>query len=270
MNAPTHAVTGATDGIGQQTALELARKGAHVLVHGRTEQKAAAACASIKRDAPEARVSPVWGDLSKLTEVRALAGQIAQLAPKLDVLVNNAGVFMRTREVSVDGHELTLQINHLAPFLLTTALRPQLEAAAQGRVVNVSSMAHARGRVVLDDLESARAFEGYAAYGLSKLLNIHFTHELARRWSGTRVTTSALHPGVITTKLLKTGFDMSGASLESGARTSVFCATEPGLAKVSGRYYSDAREAKAAPHATNAELEATLWELSEQMIAARG
>jgi len=262
MSAPTHVVTGATDGIGFHTALELIRLGARVLVHGRNEAKARAACERLATLEPKASTVPVWGDFAKLAEVRALAGQIAALAPTLDVLVNNAGVFMRSREISSDGHELTLQVNHLAPFLLTTTLLPQLEAATQGRVVNVSSMAHARGRVVLDDLQSSRRFEGYAAYGLSKLLNVHFTHELARRVAKTRITTSALHPGVITTKLLKTGFDMSGASLESGARTSVYCATAPELAKVSGRYYSDAREARAAPHATDPSLESTLWDLS--------
>jgi NAD(P)-dependent dehydrogenase (short-subunit alcohol dehydrogenase family) len=266
MDSPTHVVTGATDGIGMQTALVLGRQGARVLVHGRSEAKARAACQQLGGQAPGARFEPVWGDLAKLAEVRALAAQVVAAAPVLDVLVNNAGVFLTGRTVTVDGHEATLQVNHLAPFLLTSLLRGALEAAPQGRVVNVSSMAHARGKVVLEDLESARHYEGSAVYGLSKLLNVYFTHALARRLVGTRVTTSALHPGVITTKLLRAGFGMTGASLESGARTSVYCATAPELARVSGRYYSDAREVPCAPHADDPALEETLWERSLAMV----
>ncbi|MFZ5446652.1 MAG: SDR family oxidoreductase [Myxococcota bacterium] len=266
MSQPTHLVTGATDGIGTATALELARRGARVLVHGRTEEKARHAATTLRERLADATFEPVWGDLSSFTQVRALAGQVASLAPSLDVLVNNAGVFMNERRLSGDGHELTFQVNHLAPFLLTALLRPQLEAAPQGRVVNVSSIAHNRGRVDLDNLEGQKRFDAYGAYALSKLLNVHFTHELARRLAGTRVTTYALHPGVITTKLLKAGFNMAGASVERGAATSVFCATEPGLA--TGRYFSDAREAKCAAHADDPALEARLWDLSARLTGA--
>jgi NAD(P)-dependent dehydrogenase (short-subunit alcohol dehydrogenase family) len=263
-----HLVTGATDGIGLQTAIELAKKGARVLVHGRTEQKARLAAGSVKSQVPKAEVVPVWGDLSRLAEVRALAAQVQREAPVLDVLVNNAGVFMKERTLTPDGYETTLQVNHLAPFLLTELLLPQLKAAPQGRVVNVSSMAHARGRVTLDDLQSAKSYDGYGAYALSKLLNVHFTHELARRLEGTKVTTYVLHPGVIGTKLLRTGFGMGGGDLESGARTSVYCATAPELAAVTGRYYSDARETSPAAHADKPELEKKLWDLSQQLVDA--
>lgn len=263
-----HLVTGATDGIGLQTAVELARKSARVLVHGRTEKKALTAADHVRAHAPGAQVVPVWADFGRLAEVRALAAQVQKAAPVLDALVNNAGVFMKERTLTPDGFETTLQVNHLAPFLLTKLLLPQLEAAPQGRVVNVSSMAHARGRVQLDDLQSERRYDGYAAYALSKLLNVHFTHELARRLEGTRVTTYALHPGVITTKLLQTGFGMGGADLETGARTSVYCATAPELASVTGRYYSNAREASAAPHADDPRLEKQLWERSWQLVDA--
>jgi NAD(P)-dependent dehydrogenase (short-subunit alcohol dehydrogenase family) len=265
MSSATHLVTGATDGIGLQTALELARLGAQVLVHGRSEQKASAACKALVTQHEAGHFEPVWGDLSKLEEVRSLARQVLEKAPTLDVLLNNAGVFLAERIVTIDGHETTLQVNHLAPFLLTALLRPALEAAPQGRVVNVSSMAHARGKVVLDDLQSS-SYDGYGAYALSKLLNVHFTRELARRLKGTRVTTSALHPGVIGTKLLRAGFGMRGASLEKGARTSVYCATAPELAHVTGRYYSDAKETPCAPHADDPKLEKVLWEKSEELV----
>jgi NAD(P)-dependent dehydrogenase (short-subunit alcohol dehydrogenase family) len=263
-----HLVTGATDGIGLQTAIELAKKGARVLVHGRTEQKARTAAQSVKAQVASAEVVAVWGDFGRLAEVRALAAQVANEAPVLDVLVNNAGVFMKERTLTPDGYETTLQVNHLAPFLLTTLLLPQLKAAPQGRVVNVSSMAHARGRVVLDDLQGEKRYDGHTAYALSKLLNIHFTHELARRLEGTKVTTSSLHPGVISTKLLRTGFGMGGSDLETGARTSVYCATEPSLATVTGRYYSAAREATPAPQADKPDLERQLWDLSQQLVDA--
>lgn len=267
MTARSCVVTGATDGIGLQTAFELGQLGWRVLVHGRSEAKAAAAVSTLKQRAPEARFEAVWGDLGRLSEVAALAKDVAARAPALDCLVNNAGVFMKSRTLTADGFETTFQVNHLAHFLLTNRLLPNLQAAEQGRVVNVSSMAHARGRVDLDDLDSARRFEGYDVYALSKLLNVHFTHELARRVADTRVTANSLHPGVISTKLLRTGFGMGGADLESGARTSVFCATAPELASVSGRYFSDGREARCAPHAKNPELEARLWDVSEALVA---
>jgi NAD(P)-dependent dehydrogenase (short-subunit alcohol dehydrogenase family) len=235
-----------------------------VLVHGRTEAKATAACATLRARAPKAEVVPVWGDLGSLAQVRALAAQVKGHAPALDVLLNNAGVFCKTRELSADGFELTFAVNHLAPFLLTHLLRDALLAAPQGRVVNVSSIAHARGELDADDLQLERSFTGYGAYAASKLANVYFTHELARRLAGTAVTTSALHPGVIGTKLLRKGFGgMGGASLASGARTSVYCATAPGLP--SGRYYSDGAEVPCAAQANDPALERALWEKSSAL-----
>ena len=263
MTPPKHLVTGATNGIGRFTALQLAARGALVLVHGRTEARAREAVAWLLARRRGDFV-PVWGDFGSLTEVRGLADQVIALAPVLDVLINNAGVFLPERQVSADGHELTLQVNHLAPFLLTLKLRDALRAAPEARVVTVSSMAHSSGRVDLADLEGERGYDGYRAYAQTKLLNIHFTHELARRFSGTRVTTSVLHPGVIGTKLLWAGFPLAGAPAETGARTTVYCATAPNL--TTGRYYVDAKEARCAAHATDVELERTLWELSERLV----
>jgi retinol dehydrogenase-12 len=262
MTSQTHVVTGATDGIGLQTAKLLAQRGAHVLVHGRAEEKARKAVEVLSDKLPDARFTPVWGDLGRLAEVRTLAEQVRHHAPVLDGLVNNAGVFMKAWSETVDGFETTFQVNHLSHFLLTSLLLPELKAAPQGRVVNVSSMAHARGRVDLGDLDSKKRFDGYDVYALSKLLNVHFTHELARRLEGTRVTTYALHPGVITTKLLRTGFGMGGASVETGALTSVYCATEAELVSKTGRYFSDSREAREAPQASNPALERALWDES--------
>ncbi len=255
-------VTGATDGIGLATAKELDQRGFTVLVHGRSEAKATAAAKQVGAGAVA-----VWGDLSDLKQVKALAGQVdaALGGSALDVLINNAGVFETERRESVDGHELTMAVNHLAPFALTRALLPAVKRAKQGRVVNVASTAHQRGRLDLADFEQKRAFDGYGVYASSKQANVLFTRALARRLEGTSVTTYSLHPGVIGTKLLKKGFGMQGAPLTEGAATSVYCATAPELSKVSGRYYSDSREVEAAPQARNEQLEEALWALSEQL-----
>lgn len=262
MSTPMMMVTGSSDGIGFETALQLAQLGATVLAHARNEAKAHD---TVKRlaSAGVRAAKPVWGDLSSMAGVRALAAQVKAEAPALSVLVNNAGVFMTADERSPDGFELTFAVNHFAPFLLTHELLATLEAAPAGRVVNVSSVAHQRGRVSADDLPVPRRFDGYGAYAASKLLNVYFTHELARRLAakGSRVTTSALHPGVITTKLLHKGFGMAGASVASGARTSVFCATSNGVGP-SGAYYSDAREVPCAAHANDPSLERALYEKS--------
>lgn len=261
----TVVVTGATDGIGLETAWQLASSGARVLVHGRTEAKALTAVKRLKERG--ATTEAVWGDLGSLAHVRALAEQVKAKTTVVDVLLNNAGVFMKEDLRTEDGFEMTIGVNHLAHVLLTHELLPLLEAAKAGRVVNVSSMAHQRGRVEEADLPVPRRFDGYGTYSASKLLNVYFTHELARRLAAKKshVTTYALHPGVITTKLLQQGFGMGGASLESGARTSVFCATSDAVG-ASGTYYSDAREVPCAPHANDPAKEKALYERSCQLV----
>lgn len=268
MATPNHLVTGATDGIGLETAVALARWGARVLVHGRTEGKARSACDAISAQHPGAALAPVWGDFEALAEVRTLAEQVTREAPVLDVLLNNAGLFATTKQRSRDGCELTVAVNHLAPFLLTHLLLNALRAAPAGRIVNVSSMAHARGRVDLGDLFFERGYDGYAAYASSKLMNVYFTHELARRLGAGSVTVNALHPGVIDTKLLHVGFGKGGASRASGARTSLYCATAPAVATLTGRYFSDSREASVAPHANDPKLERALYETSCELTGA--
>jgi len=192
---------------------------------------------------------------------------VKKAAPVLDVLVNNAGIYAAERTLTKDGFETTTGVNHLAPFLLTHLLLEPLKAAPQGRVVNVASVAHSRGEVDVNDLNFEKGYSGYGAYAASKLMNVYFTHELARRLKGTKVTAYALHPGVIGTKLLRAGFGaMSAGSLEEGARTSVYCATEPKLADVTGRYYSGARETPAAAHADDPKLERALYEKSAQLV----
>jgi retinol dehydrogenase 12 len=261
MLMPVVLITGTNRGLGLEFTRQYCAAGWQVIATCR-DPEASPELAALQREHAGLELHAL--NVADFATIDQLAATLA--GRPIDVLLNNAGVFVAQRERSVDGHELTLAVNHLAPFLLTLLLRAPLRAAVQGRVVNVSSMAHARGRVDLTDLEGGAHFDGNAAYANSKLLNVHFTHELARRFEGTRVTTSALHPGVIDTKLLRAGFAITGAPVERGAHTSVYCATDPGLAKVSGRYYADAREVACAPHANDERLEAELWALSERLV----
>jgi NAD(P)-dependent dehydrogenase (short-subunit alcohol dehydrogenase family) len=264
-------VTGATDGIGTQTALELLRRGHHVVVHGRNAAKVDAVKADLTARVAGARVDGVVFDLASLAAVRAGAAEVLARHERLHVLLNNAGVFSHARQVTVDGFELSFGVNHLAHFLLTELLLPRLvdSAAAAGRasrVVNVSSQAHQGGRIVLTDLQLTRGYTGFAAYGASKLANVLHAKALAARLDAAQVTANSLHPGVIATKLLRQGWGASGASLEQGARTSVYVALDPALEGVSGRYFSDSREAQPSGAAQDAQLAADLEKASLRLV----
>jgi NAD(P)-dependent dehydrogenase (short-subunit alcohol dehydrogenase family) len=260
-------VTGATDGIGLETARQLAAQGLRVLVHGRTADKAGAACQRIAHDRPGASLEAVAGDFARMAEVVALAREVAAKAPALDVLVNNAGVQTKTREVTADGFETTMAVNHLAPFLLTHHLLDAVKRAPSGRIVTVASMTHAGGADP-DDFVRARGYSGYGAYAASKLANVLFTLALARRLAGTPVTANCLHPGVVATKLLRTGFGLGGAPVEQGARTPVYLATAAEVAGVTGRYFVDAREAAPSREARDLSLAERVWAASVRALAA--
>lgn len=265
-----HLVTGATDGIGRQTALELLRRGHRVWVHGRTLPKAERACDALVRESGTGEALPLAAELGSLSQVRAMAEVVLAKSGPLDVLLNNAGIFETTRKLSEDGFELTLAVNHFAPFLLTHLLLPKLRESAQGRIVNVSSIAHVRGSIDLADLGRERRYDGYEAYAGSKLANVLFTCELARRLAGTRVTVNALHPGVISTKLLHKGFGPGGSSVEKGARTSVKLAIDPAMAQVTGRYFVDERETPASRESQDRELQRALYDVSCQLTGVPG
>jgi NAD(P)-dependent dehydrogenase (short-subunit alcohol dehydrogenase family) len=257
-------VTGATDGIGLQTAVDLARTGVRVVVHGRNTAKVEKA----RRAVEEAggRAEGVTFDLASLASVRQGAEELTRRFARLDVLVNNAGVFMNERVLTADGLEATFQINHLAPFLLTNLLLKGPLAGPRVRIVNVSSIAHSRGRMHFEDLQLARGFNGYAAYAQSKLANILFTLELAERLPPEQATVNCLHPGVVSTKLLTEGFGMGGSdSVEEGAATSVFLATSPEVEGVTGRYFARQREVNPAPQAHDVAARKRLWQLSEEL-----
>ena len=206
VDGKTILVTGATDGIGLATARALAERGCAVIVHGRTEERAGEAAHELASTTGSRQVSSVTADFGSLAAVRAMAEQILRTCPRLDVLINNAGVAVRSRHTSADGYESTFAVNHLAPFLLTNLLLDRLRESAPARIVNVSSGAHASGRVDFDDLQMEHGFDGWQAYCNSKLANALFTCELARRVDAGEVTANFLHPGVIDTKLLHVNF----------------------------------------------------------------
>ncbi|BDP43820.1 short-chain dehydrogenase (plasmid) [Deinococcus aetherius] len=278
MRGKTVLVTGASSGIGLATAQELARRGAAVLVHARDEARGQAAVAQIRRSSANPLVSLVLADLRSPAEVRRLARDVRAQVERLDVLINNAAIIPAKRELTPDGIEVQFAVNHLAPFMLTNELLPLLKASGAGRIVNVSSEAHRDGVVNLDDLENARQYDrpgfpvaGWQAYSNTKLMNVLFTYELARRLGGTGVTANALHPGVIGTGLTRTlpgplravyGLVMPRPA--TGARTSVALASDPALGGRSGEYFNEKAQAVPSSDASHDEaLARELWSRSE-------
>jgi len=245
-------VTGATDGIGKQTAVDLAARGAHVIVHGRKKDR-------VERVKNEVKGSGVVADLGSLAHVPSLAKEVLVAHPKIDVLINNAGVFMNERIVTEDGFEATFHINHLAPFLLTHLL-----LGSVAHVINVSSIAHTRGHIDFDDLQAEKHFDGYDAYAQSKLANVFFTRELARRHP--EIKTNSLHPGVVGTKLLREGFGGMGGSdsLEEGAATSVYLATTPSIG--TGGYYVRSKLTEPSKEARDPAIAKRLFDVSLRLI----
>ncbi len=269
-------VTGTTSGIGRESALGLARMGASVALVARDRTRGEETLEAVRAVSTGGAPSLFLADLASLAEVRALAASIASALPTLDVLVNNAGAIHMTRKPTADGFEMTFAVNHLAPFLLTNLLLPKLLASAPARVVTVASEAHRQARLDFDDLQGERDYAAFRAYGRSKLANILFSNELARRLAGTRVTSNSLHPGVVATgfgkndpgwmRLLVTVGRPFLTSPEKGARTTLHVATAPELAGVSGRYFKRSREARPSAAALDAGSQARLWDVSARMV----
>ena len=282
MKGKTCLVTGATSGIGAAAALELARLGATVIVNGRSADKCAARVDAIRRQTG-ARVEVAVADLSSLDQVRRMANDVASRFTSLDVLVNNAGTYLFERTLTGDGLETTFEVNYLSHFLLTNLLLERLKASPAGRVVNVSSTAHADGRIDFDNLQGERHYERLDAYARSKLALLMFTYELARRLSGTRVTANALHPGVVATDLgSDNGFvrgwvrvklrNLMGRSMISpaeGARSVVRLASSPDLAGVTGRYFDQGREVRSSPASYDEAVARRLWDVSEELTRSK-
>jgi len=272
-------VTGATRGIGRATAEALAKSGAHVLLHGRDSASVGAVCREMVR---YGQVDGVVGDLSSLAAVRKLATEVAAQYPRLDVLVNNAGTGTRRRQTTGDGYERTFAINHLAPFLLTNLLLERLKAGKAARVVTVSSMAHRGAKLDFDDLNwETRKFSGLGAYGASKLANILFTVELASRLAGSGVTANCLHPGVVATNIFTAFGGRTGKvftvllrpfmlSPADGAKTSIYLASSPEVANVTGKFFDKCREVPPTPAAQDAAAAKRLWDVSAKLTGLAG
>ena len=269
-------ITGATAGIGRITARELANTGAKVVLVARSKEKAEATRDWILRETGNSLVEFITGDLSVQSELRSLAAQVTSRYGGLDVLVNNAGAFFQRRVESADGIEMTFALNHLAPFLLTNLLLDALEKNSPSRVVVVSSDAHVRASMSFSDLEGRARYRGWGAYGQSKLANLLFTYELARRLQGRGITVNALHPGFVASEFGKNNgpgmrlamsiaHRLGAISVEEGARTSVYLATSKDVQSVSGRYFVKCREAESAAASHDSSAMLKLWEVSARM-----
>jgi len=269
-------VTGASAGIGRATAAGLAALGARVVMPCRDAPKCEASVARIGAAVPGASLEMMRLDLASMADVRRFASDYARTHARLDVLINNAAVVKRRREVTVDGFEETFAVNVLAPFLLTNLLLPMLKASSPSRIVFLTSGLHKRAHMDLGDLQVERGWSSYRAYDRSKLAVILLTVAMARRLGGTGVTANVAHPGLIDTDL---GREMSWAQrtvkrwiskpAEAGARTSVFLASSPEVAGVSGRYFVDSREAEPSEEARDAELAERLWRACEGLAGLK-
>lgn len=273
MHGKVCVVTGASAGIGRATAAGLARLGATVVLVVRSRERGQAALDLIAREAGSRALHLVLADLSRQADVRRAAGEIASAFDAVHVLVNNAATFTARRRETDDGIERQWAVNHLAPFLLTNLLLPTLAAAGPARVVTVASNAHHSASLRWDDLEMRRGFyRGFRQYANTKLANILFTRELARRAAARGVTANALHPGVVATDLLLNGFPPLKLvrrfmrTPEQGAATAVYLASDPSVAEATGGYFIDSAPVSPAPDATNDESARRLWELSERMV----
>lgn len=279
MNGKICMITGSTSGIGKETARVVAGRGATVIVVGRNADRTAATAEEIKRSTGNSAVEFLVGQLSTSQGVRDLAGQFQTRYPRLDVLVNNAGAMFAARQENGEGVEMTFALNHLAYFHLTNLLVGSLKAAPGARVVNVASDAHRMVRGLnFADLQGRRSYRGFRAYSQSKLANILFTYELARRLSGDRINVNALHPGFVATNffegngasgmLMRIGAALFAIPTEKGARTSVYLASSPDVEGQSGSYFERERPVKSSRASYDEEAARRLWQISEELTGA--
>jgi NAD(P)-dependent dehydrogenase (short-subunit alcohol dehydrogenase family) len=270
-------ITGGTGGIGKATALGLAMIGARVGIMGRDPERAEQAAAEIRTASENPAVDAFAADMSSQAEVRRLAAAVLDAYPRLDVLVNNVGGFWAHRQPTADGLERTFALNHLASFLLTNLLLDRLKASAPARVVTVSSGEQARGRIEFDDLQGARDYSAQRAYSQSKLANVMFSNELARRLEGTGVTANSLHPGVVRTNFGSEDqagfFAVMGGVVRpllktpaQGAQTSIYLASSPDVEGVTGKFFANRKPKTANKVAYDTDMAARLWQVSADLV----
>jgi NAD(P)-dependent dehydrogenase (short-subunit alcohol dehydrogenase family) len=269
MQGKTVVITGATSGIGEVAALELAGKGVRIVFIARDRNRGEATLAKLDAKAPGLSHKVHYADLSLVAEMKRVAAEIAASEPRIDVLINNAGAAFAQRQVTSEGFELTFALNHLSYFVVTAGLCERLLGSTPARIVSTSSTAHMGMKIDLDDLQTKKGYSSLKAYGRSKLENILFTRELARRLQGTGVTANCLHPGVVATRF---GHESGGVlqpflkalqifaiSPEKGAATIVYLASSPDVANVTGEYFAKNKIAKTSAAAQDMSVAAALW-----------
>lgn len=273
---PICLITGATEGVGRATAVALAKRGFLIVLAARDSAKAEAVKGEIAGAAAGAEVDSIAVDLASLRSTRVLAETFRRRYPRLDVLINNAGVFLPGRTETEDGFEATYQINYLSHFLLTNLLLDELRKSTRGRIINLSSSVYAVGKFDPNNLHGGKKFSVLGTYAASKLFMLMFTRELAIRLAGTRVTANAVHPGIVRTRMM---FRAPGAfrllsylslpfsiSSENAARTSIYLASSPDVSAVSGEYFTRSRRTEARNRFDTPENRALLWDLSLQSL----
>jgi NAD(P)-dependent dehydrogenase (short-subunit alcohol dehydrogenase family) len=269
-------ITGATGGIGLITAQALAAQGATVVLVSRSAQKCAATAAQIKAATGNPEVSYIAGDLSLMAQVQQIAEEFRVRHKRLDVLINNAGAVFASRQVTAEGYEMTMALNHLNYFYLTQLLQEQLLASAPARVINVSSDAHRAGSINFDDLMSEKKYSSFGVYSMSKLANVLFTYELARRLEDSGVTANALHPGFVASNFGRSNGGLWGAlmpvvqlfaiSPEKGAETTIHLAVSPEVAGITGKYFVKRQPVQSSAASNDVGAQRRLWEMSEQLV----
>ena len=273
-------VTGATSGIGMVTSQVLAQAGAEVIVVGRNKEKSEATVDRIRQQTGNPTVEYMLADLSSQAAIRQLAETFKRQHERLDVLVNNAGAFFLWRQQSVDGIEMTFALNHMGYFLLTNLLLDKLKASAPARVINVSSGSHRGERINFNHLQGKRFYNGFRAYGESKLANIYFTYELARRLEGTGVTVNAMHPGFVATNIgtnngwivraIRPLMDLFALSAEEGADTINYLAVSKEVENITGKYFIKRKAVSSSPISYDESLARRLWQVSMKLTGLSG
>ena len=269
-------ITGGNGGIGLVAARELARRGAEVVLAGRDGDKTRQALATINGSAAVPAVN-LAVDLASLASVRALASQFLDRYDRLDVLINNAGLFQTRQQLTADGFEMQFGVNHLSHFLLTNLLLERLKTSAPARVVTVSSMLHKKASIDFDSFRGAKKYSAQTAYGQSKLANVLFAVELARRLEGTGVTSNVLHPGGVATDIMRDLpwivrklVGLAFITPEEGAKTTVMLASDPALESTTGAYFDQCKRAECSPLANDDALRRRLWEISAELVGLTG